>query len=79
MPSGSRAASSFSSSGVAEALHLLVLCAQVADAVPHDVDEGEHARDRGCGHVAGDDRKVLLGCFASELVDHRLRQLYTGD
>jgi hypothetical protein len=64
---------------VGEALHLLILRTQVADAVPHDVHEREApGRDSG-GHVSDHDGQLLRGCLVAQLVDHRLRQLDPRD
>jgi hypothetical protein len=64
--------------GVAEALHLLVLRAQVADAVVHDVHEREPAGNGRGRHVPDDDRQLVRGDLPSQPVDHRPRQLDPG-
>ena len=58
--------------------HLLVLRTQVADAVPHDVDERELTRNGRRGHVPDDHRQLLRGHLPPQLVGHRLRQLDAG-
>ncbi len=61
---------------VAEAGDLLLLSAQVPDAVPDQVHQRELPGHRGGRHVADDDGDVAA--LAVQLIDHRLRQLDAG-